>query len=81
MHRPERPALRDRSCRNLAHTCAASLSFPPHPVCGQIAFRRPCMRSIPDRELTLRLIHVLELMRVAKCRGKTFVFMSQSFAR
>ncbi|NLA18376.1 hypothetical protein GPU89_15885 [Burkholderia cepacia] len=28
-----------------------------------------------------RINHISEIMRAAKCRGKTFVFMSQSFAR
>ncbi|WP_244110297.1 hypothetical protein [Burkholderia cenocepacia] len=32
-------------------------------------------------QLTIQLINVLELMTAAKCRGKTFVCFSQSFAR
>ncbi|WP_217589694.1 hypothetical protein [Burkholderia sp. GbtcB21] len=29
--------------------------------------------------MTVELIHVLELMPAAKCRGKTFAFVSHSF--
>ncbi|OXI90454.1 hypothetical protein CFB40_08865 [Burkholderia sp. AU31652] len=44
-------------------------------------FRRPLMHVIYDQELTIELINILEIMRAAKCRSKTFVFVSQSFAR
>ncbi|POZ82068.1 hypothetical protein C6P88_01175 [Burkholderia contaminans] len=44
-------------------------------------FRRPLMHVIDDPELIDELINILEIMRAAKCRSKTFVFVSQSFAR
>ncbi|WP_175043829.1 hypothetical protein [Burkholderia lata] len=54
----------------------SSLRFGPDDGLGRLL-----MHAIYDPELTVELINVLEIMRAAKCRSKTFVFMSQSFAR
>ncbi|ARF84803.1 uncharacterized protein BCN122_I1416 [Burkholderia cenocepacia] len=64
-----------------ANVCAALRRFHPVQSGTPAAFRRLHMHAIQDRKLTKELINVLELMVAAKCRGKTFVCFSQSFAR
>ncbi|ERJ33691.1 hypothetical protein L810_3949 [Burkholderia sp. AU4i] len=78
--------------RNSRHLATARVAIPRKRVrvilpsfshATRLRYRVPAAAHACDLQSGIedRINHISEIMRAAKCRGKTFVFMSQSFAR
>ncbi|QOH33419.1 hypothetical protein C7S14_4756 [Burkholderia cepacia] len=78
--------------RNSRHLATARVAIPRKRVrvilpsfshATRFRYRVPAAAHACDLQSGIedRINHISEIMGAAKCRGKTFVFMSQSFAR